>query len=187
MASKEFTGKMIAAALLSVELGLVGCGSDSGRIAPTRQQSVADVLQERTGEEASNAADATGTFVEGDNPTYDEVDFDLTDMSSDMVYATVYDMVSNPSSYEGKVVRMGGPFYHTFYDETSQDYYFVVIQDATACCAQGLEFVWGDGTHAWPQDYPKEETEVVVTGVFQTYKEGKSTYAHLVDASLEVA
>lgn len=50
-----------------------------------------------------------------------------------------------------------------------------------------LEFVWGDGSRSWPDDYPEDGREVVVTGRFETYSEGEATYAHLVDASLEEA
>lgn len=50
-----------------------------------------------------------------------------------------------------------------------------------------MEFVWGDGKHAYPQDYPADETEVVVTGVFETYDENGTKYVHLVDASMEAA
>ena len=40
-----------------------------------------------------------------------------------------------------------------------------------ACCAQGLEFVWGDGSHKYPDEYPAEDTEIEVQGTFKTYKE----------------
>ena len=50
-------------------------------------------------------------------------------------------------------------------------YYACIIQDATACCQQGLEFVWGDGSHVYPDEYPTENTEVEVVGTFETYKD----------------
>ena len=33
-----------------------------------------------------------------------------------------------------------------------------------ACCAQGLEFVWGDGSHKYPDEYPAEDAEIEVQG-----------------------
>lgn len=62
-----------------------------------------------------------------------------------------------------------------------------MIQDATACCSQGLEFVWGDGIHVWPQEYPEDGHEVTATGVFEVYSEGVAKYIHLVNASFEEA
>ena len=79
--------------------------------------------------------------------TKGKVDYDLTLMSSDMVYATVYQMMVAPKEYEGKTFRIDGNFYATYYEATKKYYFYCVIQDATACCAQGMEFVWEDGSH----------------------------------------
>ena len=78
------------------------------------------------------------------------VDYDLTQMSSDMVYATVYQLMVKPDEYVGKTFRIDGNFYATYYEPTQKYYFYCVIQDATACCAQGLEFLWDDGTHVYP-------------------------------------
>lgn len=114
------------------------------------------------------------------------VDYDLTAMSSDMVYATVYQMMILPEDYEGKTFRMKGSFYATYYEPTQSYYYYCIIQDATACCAQGLEFVWGDGSHKYPDEYPEEYTDVVVEGTFETYREegDENLYCRLTDAVL---
>lgn len=114
------------------------------------------------------------------------VDYDLTAMSSDMVYATVYQMMILPEDYEGKTFRMEGSFYATYYEPTQSYYYYCIIQDATACCAQGLEFVWGDGSHKYPDEYPEEYTDVVVEGTFETYREegDENLYCRLTDAVL---
>ncbi|MBQ5430560.1 MAG: hypothetical protein IIU28_02770 [Lachnospiraceae bacterium] len=39
------------------------------------------------------------------------------------------------------------------------------------CCQNGIEFVWEDGTHAFPSEYPKENTRITVVGTYETYKE----------------
>lgn len=177
------------AAVLVCGFALFGCSGETSRTAPSGQQGVSDVLQERAEQEdgKSEGKKSQAAFTGDAKPAYDNVDYDLTSMNSDMVYATVYDMITSPSDYEGKTVRMAGPYGHTRYDETGVDYYYVIIQDATACCAQGLEFVWGDGSHSWPQDYPEDGCEVVVTGKFETYTEGASTYVHLTGSSMQAA
>lgn len=58
-----------------------------------------------------------------------------------------------------------------------------IISDATACCAQGIEFVWR-GEHAYPSDYPPLDTEITVTGTFDTYFEDDYMYIQLLDADL---
>jgi hypothetical protein len=103
---------------------------------------------------------------------------DLTKMSSTMTYAEVYNMVTNPNAYIGKTVKMSGPYYVSYFDKTGKYYHAVIIQDATACCQSGLEFVW-TGEHKYPDDYPKENTKIEVTGVFGTYDEIGRTYCYL--------
>ena len=115
------------------------------------------------------------------------VDYDLTQMSSDMVYATVYQMMVTPEEYEGKTFRIDGNFYATYYEATKKYYFYCVIQDVTACCAQGMEFVWEDGSHIYPDEYPEDNAEIVVEGTFETYKEegDQNLYCRLSDAILQ--
>ena len=110
------------------------------------------------------------------------VDVDLSVMDSDMIYATVYQMVSDPEQYVGKTFRIEGKFYVTYDEMTKNQYYYCVIKDATECCAQGLEFVWGDGSHIYPDEYPTDGTEVVVDGTFELYMENDSRYCRLANA-----
>lgn len=114
------------------------------------------------------------------------VDFDLTTMSSDMVYATIYQMMMYPDQYTGKTFRMDGNFYAIYYEPTHKYYYYCIIQDATACCSQGMEFVWEDGSHIYPDEYPPENAYVIIEGVFETYKEDGDTnlYCRLNNATL---
>lgn len=115
------------------------------------------------------------------------VDYDLTQMSSDMVYATVYQMMVTSEEYEGKTFRIDGNFYATYYEATKKYYFYCVIQDATACCAQGMEFVWEDGSHIYSDEYPEDNAEIVVEGTFETYKEegNQNLYCRLSDAILQ--
>jgi hypothetical protein len=117
-----------------------------------------------------------------------EVDYDLTNMSSDMVYVMVYQMMVDPNAYNGKVIRMEGLYYPAYYEPTSKHYHYCIIQDALACCAQGMEFVWEDGNHVYPDEYPGENAEVVVQGTFETYRENGDDilYCRLKDATMKV-
>lgn len=110
------------------------------------------------------------------------VDVDLSVMDSDMIYATVYQMMSDPEQYVGKKFRIEGKFYVTYDEMTKNQYYYCVIKDATECCAQGLEFVWGDGSHIYPDEYPTDGTEVIVDGTFELYMENDSRYCRLANA-----
>lgn len=115
-------------------------------------------------------------------------DIDLTVMSATMIYSTVFQFLIDWESYEGKIIRIRGIYTPFFRQETNRLYHNVVIQDATACCKEGLEFVWEDGTHPG-NDYPDEGSEIIVQGVFEQYYEDDKMEVmqiRLRDASMEV-
>lgn len=148
-----------------------------------------DVENQTTEEQSTDEQTTSENESEDNQSTGDSsIDYDLTQMGSDMVYATVFQMMSTPEEYEGKMIRMQGRYYSTWYDATSKYYHYVVIQDALACCAQGMEFVWDDGEHIYPDDYPEENDDVVVTGIFETYKEDgdDSLYCRLKNATMKM-
>ncbi len=96
------------------------------------------------------------------------VDVDLTQWSSTMVYSEVYAMMVEPEQYLGKTVKMRGMFATQEYN--GERLYACIVQDATACCAQGLEFEMAEAL-VYPDDYPEPGTEVTVVGTFDSYKE----------------
>lgn len=75
-----------------------------------------------------------------------DVDYDLTNMNKDMVYATVYQLMVEPDKYIGKTLCIDGLYYTGQNEKTGTYYHYSIIKDALACCSQGLEFVWGDDT-----------------------------------------
>ena len=112
------------------------------------------------------------------------VDLDLTQISGTVVYSQVYDMMMNPDSYIGQKIKMKGSFSYYQDPDTKREYFAAIIADATACCAQVIEFVW-EGEHIYPRDYPPLDTEITVTGTFSTYDEGEYMYVQLLDAQVE--
>lgn len=112
------------------------------------------------------------------------VDLDLSNLSGTVVYSQVYNIMAEPDSYLGKVIKMAG--YYSAYEDTERGvvYHACVIPDATACCAQGFEFVWA-GEHVWPDEYPEEGTDIIVTGRLAAYEEDGYMYLHLVDAEVQ--
>ena len=127
----------------------------------------------------SNLKKSSGKASKITNASY--IDIDLTRLSSTMVYSEVNNMMTSPESYVGKVVRMNGKL--AVYKYPERNYYTCIIKDATACCQQGMEFLWA-GNHKYPDDYPNEGDGIIVTGVFDIYYEGDSKYVQLKDAAL---
>ena len=108
-------------------------------------------------------------------------DVDLTVMSATMVYSEVYNMMYTPEDYVGKVIKIQGQY--AVSEAGGNRYDLCVIRDATACCAQGMEFLLSDA-YAYPEDYPEVGDEITVIGTFETYMEGEYMYCTLKDAQL---
>ena len=164
----------------------------------TTETTITTEMQTTTETESASVTEATseptyGQVVNGDSSVIAQyksegVDVDLTLMGSDLVYATVYQMMSKPEEYEGKTIRIEGKYYASYYPITDKYYNYCLIADALACCSQGLEFELGGGA-VYPGDYPADQSEVIVTGVFETYTEEAGQtfyYCRLRDAEYQL-
>ena len=147
---------------------------------------------ERDTERGASASEPqpSPAITEPPQASADGAEVDLTVLSSTMVYAEVYNMLYNdPESYLGKTVRVRGEFsiYQLVVDGVLQPApvaYACIIADATASCAEGMEFVL-EGDLTYPDDYPELGTEITVIGEFQSYEENGMTGYHLINARLE--
>lgn len=111
------------------------------------------------------------------------VDIDLTVLSSVMVYSQVYNLLVDPYSYIGKTIKMTGMYACTDMTQSTEFYCACIIQDATQCCSQGIEFELDD-TYSFPDDYPEYGDDITVIGEFDTYEDGGYTYCTLRNARL---
>jgi len=157
------------AAMAALALALTGC-------APRPAQSTATVSTPAPTPAATATPQPTATL------SPDGVDLDLTRLSATMVFAEVAAMVRTPEDYLGKTVRMAGSLaVYEANPELGIDYFYtVVIQDATACCQQGMEFIWPEGT------LPEAGTGLVVTGTFAEYDCGGLPSYHIVADTVEI-
>lgn len=126
-----------------------------------------------------------GAVAENAPVTYTDKDvqLNLSGMSGTVVYSMIYNIMSDPTQYLGKVIRIAGYYSAWENPELHVVYHSCVIPDATSCCAQGMEFVWA-GEHEYPGDYPDFGTDMIVTGRLESYMEGDYMYLHLVDAEI---
>ena len=183
--------KRIFCLLLAACMAVSLCACGKGR----EKDAGNDTLS--SNEEASASAESIPTPKEQETPgeseqpqaSADGVEVDLTVLSSTMVYSEVYNMLYNdPAHYLGKTVKARGGFsiYQLVTDGVLQPdpvAYACIIADATACCAEGMEFVLKDDL-AYPDDYPELGAEITVIGEFQPYEENGVTWYHLVNARL---
>ena len=170
------------ALLLSVLLlGLTGCTEnvtkkDGGMVvSDTQAQNETETTAEQT--QTVPSTTAKSLYLQ-DLP---RVDVDLAALTKTMMYAQVSDMIYNPDTYIGKSVRISGPL-DVFADEVyGQTHYVCLIEDATACCTQGIEFDFADKETI----LPPTGTIVTVSGTFDTYMIDMFLYCVLRNAELE--
>ena len=190
--------KRIFCLLLAVCMmtSLCACGKDSekdaGNDTPSSNEEAsapAEIIP-TPDEQETQDEQQTPEEPEQTQTSADGVDVDLTVLSSTMVYSEVYNMLYfYPEDYYGKNVKMTGQFnVYQWVDESGivadmPVAYACIISDATACCAEGVEFVL-EGDYTYPDDYPELGTEITVIGEFQSYEENGMTWYHLVNARL---
>lgn len=97
-------------------------------------------------------------------------DIDISRMSGTMVYGQVYQMVMYPSKYLGKHIKMKGIFSSYYDEQLERRFYGCVIQDALACCSQGLAFELAK-PRKYPEQYPAEGDAIIVEGDFDYEKD----------------
>lgn len=144
----------------------------------TAAETVTEAVTEAA--EAQTAAQPVQTVPETpEAPAVTADMIDLSEMSANMVYSEVFAMMTEPEEYRGKTIKMTGICNRYTDINTGADYYACIVQDATACCAQGIEFCLPEG-----EAYPEYGSKITVTGTFDSYFEGENEYFVLMDAKI---
>lgn len=158
---------------------------------------VSDVFEEKAAEELNDSGviihppskpDRTSDTSSMSREHYKgrEIDVDLTTMNPMLVFGEVFNMVENPHNYIGKVIKFEG-YYTSIADIYNGKYYFFVsIEDALACCAQGMEFIFEDDSFVFPDDYPADGSYVEIVGEFDVYEWQGYTFFRVVTDGVTV-
>ena len=145
---------VLAALALTIAAALTGCTKkDSTQQAGSVIDQQTQIALEEIDKELEEKQKAM-TATEG-------VDFDISVMNANMVYAQVFDMMMQPEVYKDKIIKISGDYYR-LPDNKGNMTNAVIIRDALACCQQGMEFKWDFG-----EAVPERETHITVTGPFK--------------------
>ena len=145
---------VLAALALTIAAALTGCTKkDSPQQAGSFIDEQTQIALEEIDKELEEKQKAM-TATEG-------VDFDISVMNANMVYAQVFDMMMQPEVYKDKIIKIAGDYYR-LPDNKGNMTNAVIIRDALACCQQGMEFVWDFG-----ETVPAQETHITVIGPFK--------------------
>lgn len=179
---KKFTVIIFVLSIFVVFSSFAACldnkGNASGEITESSENTQKwDNREEK--DDTENTAEKGKEENEKNGETPEEVeapkaDVDLSAMSGTMVYAEVYNIMLNPAKYERKIIKVRGTYRVSYYPPTEKFYNYVLIADATGCCAQGLEFIAVGSVSA--EGYPAIGSEIEIVGAFGSYEELGKTY-----------
>lgn len=159
--------------LATIPNALLSCSKKPLETTPTSTPATATQSPSVQVQKAEQPASSTTSATTSSKP-----DFDLTKMSATMIYSTIFDMLIMPEEYVEKVIKVKG-WFETYTDpQTAELYYAVVVPDATACCQQGLEFIW-PGDHHFPADFPDPGQDITVTGRYKLVDKDGFAYNYL--------
>lgn len=122
--------------------------------------------------------------IEQENETGSGFNLDLTEMHPDMIFATIYMIVQDPESVNGKTIKVKGNLYTFPTPDGNSTTQYCVIKDALKCCAQGLNLIPKEPFKSVPAD----DTEIMVEGTLEPYTvEGvPMTLCRIKDAKVKV-
>lgn len=190
---------------LTLAFGVTACGKASDKDSNGDTKIISDAKNKQENSKSNTKKEVSKKEVAGDagkgkssksksktnsnksKTNSNKIDVDLNNLNANVVYAQVFQMMTEPDKFIGKRIRMSGQFNVYAAQEGNPsgvtEYYAIIIADAQACCQQGIEFVWPG--HTYPEGFPEVKSNASVTGIFEVYEENGKKYCRLVADSVE--
>ena len=183
---------------LTLAFGVTACGKARDKDSNGDTKIISDAKNKQENSKSNTKKDVSKKEVAGDagkgkssksksKTNSNKIDVDLNNLNANVVYAQVFQMMTEPDKFIGKRIRMSGQFNVYAAQEGNPsgvtEYYAIIIADAQACCQQGIEFVWPG--HTYPDGFPEVKSNASVTGIFEVYEENGKKYCRLVADSVE--
>lgn len=183
---------------LTLAFGVTACGKASDKDSNGDTKIISDAKNKQENSKSNTKKDVSKKEVAGDagkgkssksksKASSNKIDVDLNNLNANVVYAQVFQMMTEPDKFIGKRIRMSGQFNVYAAEEGNPsgvtEYYAIIIADAQACCQQGIEFVWPG--HTYPEGFPEVKSNASVTGIFEVYEENGKKYCRLIADTVE--
>jgi len=183
---------------LTLAFGVTACGKASDKDSNGDTKIISDAKNKQENSKSNTKKDVSKKEVAGDagkgkssksksKTNSNKIDVDLNNLNANVVYAQVFQMMTEPDKFIGKRIRMSGQFNVYAAQEGNPsgvtEYYAIIIADAQACCQQGIEFVWPG--HTYPDGFPEVKSNASVTGIFEVYEENGKKYCRLIADTVE--
>ena len=189
---------LICIICLTLAFGVTACGKASDKDSNGDTKIISDAKNKQENSKSNTKKDVSKKEVAGDagkgkssksksKTDSNKIDVDLNNLNANVVYAQVFQMMTEPNKFIGKRIRMSGQFNVYAAQEGNPsgvtEYYAIIIADAQACCQQGIEFVWPG--HTYPEGFPEVKSNASVTGIFEVYEENGKKYCRLIADTVE--
>lgn len=183
---------------LTLAFGVTACGKASDKDSNGDTKIISDAKNKQENSKSDTKKDVSKKEVAVDagkgkssksksKTNSNKIDVDLNNLNANVVYAQVFQMMTEPDKFIGKRIRMSGQFNVYAAQEGNPsgvtEYYAIIIADAQACCQQGIEFVWPG--HTYPEGFPEVKSNASVTGIFEVYEENGKKYCRLIADTVE--
>lgn len=183
---------------LTLAFGVTACGKASDKDSNGDTKIISDAKNKQENSKSNTKKEVSKKEVAGDagkgkssksksKASSNKIDVDLNNLNANVVYAQVFQMMTEPDKFIGKRIRMSGQFNVYAAQEGNPsgvtEYYAIIIADAQACCQQGIEFVWPG--HTYPEGFPEVKSNASVTGIFEVYEENGKKYCRLIADTVE--
>ena len=114
-----------------------------------------------------------------------KVDYDLSNYNFTMISSFFFQMLIEPETYENKTFKIKGKFqsFENEEDPAALPYFSVIMNDATMCCQEGIDFIW-EGNHKWPADYPQQDQVITIVGKYIVTETDGFTYNYILASDI---
>lgn len=113
-----------------------------------------------------------------------KVDIDLSRLEGNIVFSEATDILSNADKYIGKTIRVKGYFSSSYDSHDDSRYYMILIGELPT--EKGFEFIWDEGSHRYPDEYPKEKAEIIIEGELKSYKSEDHQYCYIATDEIQI-
>ncbi|MBR6913935.1 MAG: hypothetical protein IKN34_09075 [Treponema sp.] len=106
-----------------------------------------------------------------------KINYDFTKLNYNIASGLLFDMLVSPDKYVNKTMKIHGQFYSENHDGMRS--FAILIWDLTGCCPTGT-MVAPLSEMKYPNDFPKNDEFVTVTGFLEKIKSGDDESLYLV-------
>jgi ABC-type glycerol-3-phosphate transport system substrate-binding protein len=169
----------IAIVLLLVVTLVAGCsGNSSSKSDADSSGADSKASQSVVNQTQSGAAKA--------DAEYNTLTLDLTAFTPTEASEVAHKISECPGEYLGTRIKVRGVYEAAENYNTGDYIHAVTVTNQVQCCPAVLEFIW-NGEHSYPEDYPKEFSEIEIEGVMKRYREAGETFFYLAVDDITVA